>query len=178
MTEPATQRDAIRNLQRYLRRISYEENDLLPIPIDGIFGSRTEEAVLEFQRMKGLPATGRVDRTTWELLFAEYDRLTREVDRIEMADLFPKSPARYVTSPGEESSFILLLQWMLRELGVLYDELGPIPRSGIMDEETARAVAILQSIHRLPVTGQVDRNTWNRLLREYERIANSASLSL
>ena len=35
MTEHPTNRDAVRNLQRYLRRLSYEDNGILPIPVDG-----------------------------------------------------------------------------------------------------------------------------------------------
>ena len=41
MDQPMTNRDAIRNLQRYLRRISYEDNRISPVPIDGIFDDRT-----------------------------------------------------------------------------------------------------------------------------------------
>lgn len=178
MTEPATKRDAVRNLQRYLRRLSYEDNNLLPIPIDGIFGDRTEEAVLEFQRTYGLPATGRADRRTFELLFAEYERLSRTVDHIEKIDLFPRYPNRYVTSVGEESAFIILLQWILRELSVEYDFPAPFPRSGVMDEDTSRIVQEFQRLHGLAPTGQVDRNTWNHIVREYDRISNSDSLSL
>ena len=178
MTEPVTKRDAVRNLQRYLRRLSYEDNNLQPIPIDGIFGDRTEEAVLEFQRMYGLPATGRADRRTFDLLFDEYDRLSRTIDHAEKIDLFPRYPNRYVTSADEESSFIILLQWILRELGVEYDFLAPFPRSGSMDEDTSRVVREFQLFHGLAPTGQVDRNTWNHILREYDRISNSDSLSL
>ncbi len=35
------------------------------LPIDGIYGERTEEAVRDFQQVHRLPVTGRVDQTTW-----------------------------------------------------------------------------------------------------------------
>ncbi|MEG5065735.1 peptidoglycan-binding protein [Microcoleus sp. B3-A4] len=39
-----------------------------PGPIDGIFGARTATAVKNFQRFKGLMASGMVDETTWKAL--------------------------------------------------------------------------------------------------------------
>ena len=39
-----------------------------PGPANGIFGAPTEAAVLQFQRTRGLPATGVVDQRTWTAL--------------------------------------------------------------------------------------------------------------
>ncbi|MBD1887005.1 peptidoglycan-binding domain-containing protein [Microcoleus vaginatus] len=39
-----------------------------PGPIDGIFGARTTTAVKNFQKFKGLTASGMVDETTWKAL--------------------------------------------------------------------------------------------------------------
>ena len=38
------------------------------LPLDGIFGEDTEQAVRDFQRIHSLPADGRVDRITWNRL--------------------------------------------------------------------------------------------------------------
>ena len=37
-------------------------------PVDGVFGARTERAVVRFQRRHNLPADGVVDPTTWRAL--------------------------------------------------------------------------------------------------------------
>ena len=169
MAEPITKPDAVRNLQRYLRRISMEDNNLLPVPIDGIFASRTQDALEEFQRMNNLPVTGRADKITWDTLFREYERLVQTFDQKETPDLFPTVPYRYQTTAGEKSSFIKFLQWILTELSVAYDTLSPPPISGIMDEATSRSVSEFQRIHGLPQSGQVDRNTWNRLSAEFNQ---------
>ena len=137
---------AVENLQRYLRRLSYEDNHILPPPVDGIFDTATEEALIEFQREYGLPVTGRADRETWELLYAEYERLIQEEDHVERIDLFPSSPEHYVTTIGEESAFILLLQWLLSELSVVYDSLADVKPSGVYDEATAAAVRELNNL--------------------------------
>ena len=162
---------AVRNLQRYLRRLSYEDNAILPIPIDGIFDTRTEEALIEFQRAYGLDATGRADKETWDLLFLEYLRLSEEKDRVARVDFFPKTPTNYVTAIGEESAFSLLLQWLLSELSVVYDTLlAPTP-NGRFDTQTSEAVLEFQAKNDIEPTGLVDRNTWSRIAEEYERWA-------
>ena len=167
MAEPYTKQEAIRNLQRYLRRLSYEENDILPVPVDGIFDDRTEEALLEFQRMKGLPETGSADRSTWDALFAEYTRLSREEDLRVPLDFFPPIPEDYEPILGEHHAFITLLQFMLSELTLVYDAYSPPPLSGGYDEATETAVKHFQEIHNIPATGRLNRNTWNRLSEEY-----------
>ena len=171
MPEHMTQREAVRNLQRYLRRLSYENATIRPIPVDGIFESRTQEALSEFQRLWGLPVTGRADRTTWDALFLEYSRLLREKDRRLSPDLFPRFPADYATTLGETHAYITLLQFVLNELTVIYDTLPPLNLTGTYDNATAGAVREFQRIHSLPVTGRVDRNTWNRLSEEYDQYA-------
>ncbi len=169
MQDPITKPDAVRNLQRYLRRLSYENNDILPVPIDGIFGSRTQEALSAYQRSAALPVTGRADKETWDALFAEYSRLVREKDLRRSPDFFPPVPLDYETSLGERSAFITLLQWMLGELKVIYDTLPEPPLTGIYDDATAAAVLEFQRIHNLPKTGRVNRNVWNRMAEEYNQ---------
>ena len=38
------------------------------LPLDGVFGEITEQAVRDFQRIQRLPEDGRVDRITWNRL--------------------------------------------------------------------------------------------------------------
>lgn len=169
MQEPTTKADAVRNLQRYLRRLSYENPEILPVPVDGIFGSRTEESLSAFQRTFSLPVTGRADKRTWDALFGEYSRLLREKDRKVFPDFFPRTPSDYETTLGETSAFITLLQWMLTELRVIYDTLPDIPISGIFDDATASSVSEFQRIHGLPRSGRVNRAVWNRMAEEYNQ---------
>ena len=66
------EREAIQNLQRYLRRLSYFNEEIGAVPIDGVFDGETEGALRSFQRAEGLPETGRADRDTWERLYAAF----------------------------------------------------------------------------------------------------------
>lgn len=53
----------VRTLQRQLNALGYSCGK-----VDGVFGSRTREAVLKFQRAKGLTADGIVGKATWTAL--------------------------------------------------------------------------------------------------------------
>lgn len=167
MSTPINKADAVSNLQRYLRRLSIEHPSILPVPIDGIFAEQTTKALKEFQALYGLPVTGIADRQTWDTLFAEYGRLLQLDAREPLPDFFPASPPNYRTQAGERHAFIALLQFMLNELLLSYDTLPTLTLNSTMDEETSKAVSEFQRIHLLPVTGQVDRPTWNRIVQEY-----------
>ena len=169
MADYATKEQAVRNLQRYLRRLSYEEASILPPPVDGMFDDRTAEALSEFQRLYGLPVTGRSDRATHDALFREYTRLSSMRDERVDPDFFPTSPPNYTTTPGERHSFIVILQWLLNELKVVYDALPLLTLSGVMDDATSDALRIYQQIHGFPPTGQLDRPLWNRLASDYNQ---------
>src|SRR5690554_4137469 len=54
---------AVRDLQTRLRNFGFD-----PGPIDGIFGSRTRAAVVDFQRSRGLVPDGLVGVLTWTAL--------------------------------------------------------------------------------------------------------------
>jgi S1-C subfamily serine protease len=55
--------DNVNRLQGRLNIIGYD------LVIDGYFGQKTYEAVIDFQRKNGLPQTGIVDKETWDKIF-------------------------------------------------------------------------------------------------------------
>lgn len=57
----------IRTLQTRLEVIGYD-----PGPVDGIFGSRTQSAVIAYQTAQGLEPSGVVDEKTWKVLSQEW----------------------------------------------------------------------------------------------------------
>ena len=52
--------------------------DNAALPLDGVFGEVTEQAVKDFQTVNRLPPNGRVDRITWNRLADSVKRLTTE----------------------------------------------------------------------------------------------------
>ena len=103
MQEPLNLQDAISNLQKYLRALSYVNDEITPPPIDGIFESATEESVRSFQRAFGLETNGVVDKTTWDAIYEQYKLIPSE----PLPPFFPSSPKNYATAPKEKSVFVL-----------------------------------------------------------------------
>ncbi len=163
------EREAIRNLQRYLRHLSYFNEEIGEVPIDGIFGTDTEAAIRAFQESEGLPVTGRADRETWERLFEVYTASVESKRPPRAISHFPQIPENYTVEVGEVQFLVSIIQNALQELSVIYDGIEDVPQTGAYDERTAEAVRVFQDIVGLPPTGAVDRTTWNALADAYNR---------
>ena len=178
MTPNDFERDAIENIQRYLRHLTFHDDQLgeqSSVPIDGIWDSATRDALIKFQQSRGLPVTGTVDRATWGVLKAEYDASVAENSPPAMLALFPRYPAGFVIKQGDKGYLAVTVQHLLRELERLYFfPTAPAEPTGIYDENTAEIVRDFQKRNSIPVTGNVDRETWDamavqhNLLLEYE----------
>jgi len=67
--------DSVSVLQNYLNYIAQTYTEIPSIPVTGYFGTRTREAVIVFQRIFSLPATGRVNAITWSAIASIYSDL-------------------------------------------------------------------------------------------------------
>ena len=68
----------VSQLQYMLRVMSEYVPSIPPVAVDGIFGPRTQEAVIAFQRFEGLPQDGIVGPQTWNALYNRAITLIRE----------------------------------------------------------------------------------------------------
>lgn len=166
------EKDAIRNLQRYLRQLSYTDENIASPPIDGIFDTVTEDSLKAFQRRSSLPESGVADRETWNRLYEEYLRSLEENALPEQLSLFPRTPTGYYLSLGDEYYLVSIIQLLLNELRIIYDSFIPLVVSGIFDEATEANIIDFQKKNQLPTTGRVDRATWNRIARSFDDYAN------
>lgn len=173
MDQPLNLQDAIRNLQTYLRAISFTDSRITRVPIDGLFDTDTQKAVGEFQSTRGLPETGVVDKDTWDAIYSEYLTLHTLNDSTPSINFFPSQPPDYEAQKGDRLAFVALVQAMLRELSVIYDGLPQLEINGIFDGDTEDAVKRFQELSLIPVTGRVDRLTWNRLSRDLASYSSS-----
>ena len=168
-TTNTNEQAAIRNLQRYLRQLSYVDDRIPPPPIDGIYDTRTRDAVRAFQRIEGLPETGVVDAETWARLFERYEESLRREDAPVPLAQFPRLSPGYALRQGDENFLVRLVQYALGELDLIYEGLDDVPQTGVYDEKTMEAVRSFQRRHGLPETGEVDRATWDALATTYNR---------
>lgn len=166
---------ATEKLQRYLRQLAFFEPSIPPPPIDGIFDTRTADALIAFQQLRGLDDTGIADAETWELLYADYRASLAATAPPRSVSVFPTEPLGYVLGMGSVGFPVTVLQHMLRELQHSHRELADVAQTGVYDEQTANAVRTLQTASLLPVTGAVDLLTWNTIADAYNDLFASVA---
>ncbi len=165
------ERDAIIMIQTYLRHLSFHNDEIPPVPLDGIWDRETRESVVAFQIYQGLNPTGIVDRETWDRLREEYERSTALNSPPVRINIFPRRPRDYTLGIGEESYLSAIVQHMLDELERVY--LFPaLSDSGTYDEITAANIREFQARNKISVSGEVDRETWDALAVQYNLLSN------
>ena len=163
------QKNAIRNLQEYLRGISYYDKDIPPVPIDGIYDSATKNAVKAYQRKYGLTPNGIVEKKTWDSIYRTYKR--HRADYAAPLGIFPypNMPPDFLIYENESSDLVMIIQIMLNTLRIGYDDLGDFSVNGTLDKESMYAIKEFQRLNFLPQTGLVDAATWNSLAAGYNK---------
>ncbi len=73
-TYPGERGDTVLILQILLNALRHNHG-YEAIPLSGVYGSQTSDAVREFQRVNGMDPTGNADRATWHRIAEEYNRL-------------------------------------------------------------------------------------------------------
>ena len=159
-------KQAIIQIQEFLRTLQITSNENITVPVDGIYGETTREAVRVFQRENSLPVTGTIDKTTYDKLYEKV--LEAEFEQSEPLPIyiFPKGQS---VSKGEKSDFVMLLQIILNALTVAYDEYAPMEINGEFSDETENAVIIFQGKNGIQQTGIVNKQTWNALAENYNK---------
>ena len=155
----------IRSLQTMLRVLSLDDDRYIRIVPDGIYGTDTIRAVTQFQRLNGIPATGITDQRTWDAI----------ADIYEVARIRQEKPiyVEVLLNPGQEFELrdqdphIYLIQSMLTHLSDIYPNIPAPGHTGILDSQTANSLEAFQRLTNLPVTGKVDRLTWELLSRHF-----------
>ena len=72
----------------------------------------------------------------------------------------------------EQEQAIFEIQRFLYELSLYFDWLPNVFPNGVYDETTKEAVEIFQSRFDLPITGEVNFETWNLLFATYSEVLN------
>lgn len=154
----------IHDLQTMLRTVVPEQG----INQDGIYGEETKQAVAAFQQKQGLPVTGVTDEPTWEALKQEFN--LREVERAPAEPLLIILQPGQVIEKGSENLHLYLVQGMLKALGRVDPELPVLAVNGRLDTQTAAALIWLQRLAGLEETGDLDKNTWRHLAKQYRLV--------
>lgn len=126
------------------------QNDLvaagyLARTVDGDYGSTTKEAVALFQKVKGLPVTGKADDST-----------RAAIERAAGQGYRPGGGVVY--AEGNRGSMISDMQVRLQAAGYLKGGID-----GVYGDDTTRAVRNFQKDKGIPVSGVIDEMTYAAL---------------
>ncbi len=160
----------IRSLQTMLRVLS-EHDDRYPTVVpDGIYGQSMVNAVSNFQRIHGLPVTGVTDQITWEAVVGEFEPALVYVGEAQPVEIILNP--NQVLRRGEESPYLRVAQALLWVLSEVYGSVGRPGQTGVLDDATADSLASFQAISGLPMTGELDKITWQQLALHFPLAAN------
>lgn len=174
MHDKTNERQAISALQGYLRQLAFDDPTIPLPPVDGIFDTRTEQALKAYQERVGLAVTGIADADTWNRLFSDYLASLERNRKSEGFDIFPSSPQGFALYPNDEQFAVEVVQFILNELRLWYDDIPQNGQSGIFDEVTRQGVVAFRRRHGLGEASQIDRATWNELVRTFRRLNERA----
>lgn len=168
--------EEVRTIQRELNRIARNYPAIgAPLPLDGIYDVRTEEAVRNFQEIFNLTPDGVVGKATWYRIRSIYNgvkglgELIGEGLRLDEVDrIFPRA-----LGPGDSGTPVRVVQYYLAVIGFFDRELPTVPITGTYDTATEQALRQFQQQQGLPVDGIVGRETWDALTTVYERTRRS-----
>lgn len=164
-------------VQTELNRISQNYPAIPKVAaVDGIFGARTENALMAFQRIFDLNPDGVVGPATWYALVRLYTAVT------SLSELRSQGQKFYTIawnqgqpiSPGDRGIRVEHLQYMIRVLSAYISQIPSVTVDGVYGSATRSAVLAAQGFFRLPQTGTVDLVTWDEIYDQFAGIENAS----
>jgi len=163
MNEELLQNRPVRSLQTMLRVLSFYYPAIPRLIPDGVFGERTLEAVMVFQRTFALPVTGTVDNGVWDAVVLAYTAASGRMAPPLGAAALPDW--RFTVSPGQQSVYLHLMQAVFLSLSSVLEEITPCPVNGSNTGACTRNVRWLQRKAGLRETGIAGKAEWDFLTR-------------
>ena len=160
----------VRSLQTMLRVLAEHDDRYVTVVPDGFYGQTTMVAVSNFQQIHGLPVTGVADQDTWEAVVRNYEPalvLVTEAQPVEII-LNPNEVLRR----GDASPYLRVAQALLWVLSEAYSSIGRPGQSGVLDAATSDSLSSFQALNGLPMTGELDKITWQQLALHFPLAAN------
>lgn len=160
----------IRSLQTMLRVIARQQSRQPSVIPDGFYTADTTRAVATFQRQNGLSATGVTDQATWDAIVKAY--------QLALIDVEEAQPLNIILNPnetirkGQSHPNIYIVQGILATLHNAYGSIPMPALTGTLDVSTATAITAFQQLSLLPVTGELNKQTWKHMALHFPMAAN------
>lgn len=139
---------------------------LYPIGVDGVFGNATENAVRQFQTLRGITSDGVIGANTWTQL---YEVFYAYMNATFPAPSYPGTALRL----GSTGSNVSVMQRYLNVIGGYFPSISQITIDGIFGNATQTSVRRFQTLFGLMVDGIIGANTWNRIVQVYNSLVNA-----
>ncbi|MDR1075618.1 MAG: peptidoglycan-binding protein [Xanthomonadaceae bacterium] len=146
----------VKRLQETMNRLGYRDNEGKALGTDGVFGSRTEQAVRAFQKARGIGVDGVVGPDTRTAI----GQAQQSAERTTGSGLL---------KPGMRGPEIKQLQEALNRYGFRDAEGKTLGIDGIFGDKTRQAVGALQKTYGIGSDGKVGPDTWNALAQAQQR---------
>ena len=153
----------VRSLQYMLDQLAIHNDSLIRLAVDGMFGERTLEAVMVFQREYRLPVNGVVDLNTWNAIREAYFKTELLYGCPPPLNVLPSGS--YTAAEGVESEPMLIVQAMFVSLTKVMTNFTPCQMNSCNDGDTPKNLREIQRLSGLPITGVLDRATWSYLVQ-------------
>ncbi|WP_186564566.1 peptidoglycan-binding domain-containing protein [Lawsonibacter celer] len=153
------------SLQTMLRTISFRYPIIPRLTPDGLFGERTLEAVMIFQREFFPPVTGQVNNATWNAIAALYRQVLQSLRAPRPATGFPNRD--YTIEPWQPNVHINIIQSMFQSMSNILEQIEPNEVNGVLDETTQRNIRRIQRLNGAEESGVMDMAVWDTLSRLY-----------
>ncbi|MEG2930187.1 MAG: peptidoglycan-binding protein [Ruthenibacterium sp.] len=168
----------VRFVQFMLAYIGSFYDAITPITaLDGVYSDETARAVSSFQREFGESVTGVVDEITWNAMAAVYLACAAESFQSITAAVPDGVYGENVLVLGSVGLQVYRLQTYMNSIAERYCAANFVPQDGVLGLETMRAVMSFQQGFALPVTGFVDRATWDAIYHFYQSGTVASAIS-
>ncbi len=156
--------ELVRQIQYFIAVIGKFYDTVRPIDVDGIFGTRTANAVRDFQTQAGLTVDGIVGRQTWRAIYDTYNSIVASGVQLEGGiELFPGETLA-VGSSGEN---VRTLQTYLEGISGVLSDVPRVSVDGVFGRQTENAVKAVQRLYGLNQDGIVGPITWDTIASLY-----------
>ena len=160
---PGTAAEAVRTVQYYLSFLSFFFENIDFVPLTGVFDAETERAVRAFQETYGLTADGIVGRQTWNKLTSVYNDIVSSLPADYQTVLGTVFPGKMIVL-GDTGDSVRIIQENLNNIAEYDPAIPKVNVTGVYDDATLSAVAVLQAqIGREP-SGAVDPSIWSEII--------------
>lgn len=158
--------EPVRNLQYFLRTISYYYNTVPAVIPDGIFSEQTRESVMGFQKTFKISVTGIVDFITWNKIIAVFNEVYEYEEACSRPMAFPNDTDFSITL-GDSPMCIYIIQAMLHFISIYFENFIEFNISGTHDEKSATLVKELQKLFNIEQNGIIDKKTFDMISALY-----------